>query len=501
MKTRPNIGAVLVYTNGDELRKELPVFPELQKRALAELQKAFPEAPILAGSAPDTAGIKLLSSHALYPALKEAASLCHTKSQSIALCYDWYPLFDQSLFEELYAEHEKFLAHFSYAENVPYGFVPDLCSVELIEELPQEAAGDLRAFMLKNIDKYDVEIFYKRPDLRCYRLDFSTKKQRSQLLAYSFLQENANLRYAELEEAIHKNPSLLRPYPSYFEIELSTRCRLRPFYWPEADCQDRDLDWLLIEKLIEDIRENAIIHELTITLGGLGEASLHPQFQKILPALLALPQVELVYLESFGGDLQDDTISRLGELPNLSKLHIIIALSTLQKERYLKFYGEDELDLVLEKMQRLEKVKRELTAGKAGASFHLYTEMIRMRENTDEVDSYFQHFQNTAFQVILQKYNSYIDKVPQRMAADLSPLNRSFCWHLARDFYLTAAGEVAICKQDPFARQAPSLSFRRHSISQIWSQTMNYHKASIRGEHQKIPMPCHKCDEWYTFNA
>ena len=103
----------------------------------------------------------------------------------------------------------------------------------------------------------------------------------------------------------------------------------------------------------------------------------------------------------------------------------------------------------------------------------------------------------------MQKYNRYIDLLPERRAVvlDLNPLHRDFCWHLARDFYLSAEGKVSICKQDPYAKRAPYYSLAKLSPLEIWKKQEAYHIASIRGEWDKIPMPCKKCDEWYTCNA
>ena len=434
-------------------------------------------------------------------------------------------LLDLKLAEEALSDHQKYLAHFSYGENIPMGLLPDFLSKDFIEELPISQEGfignigdklggkdeELRAFVLKNIEKYDVEIFYKKPDLRQYRLDFSSRTARSRNLAEQVLARKADLSFAELAEFLKANPEILRPYPSYFQLELSTRSPLRPFYLPQRDSQaqglgqaqdldrDQDMNIELIQKLIEDLKNNGMEGDASFALGGLGEPTEHPQFIEILASLLKLKQTKTLYLETFALCLDKDMLESLAVLEGVQKLHIIIGLNSLQRERYRQMYGADLLHKVHANIKAVESILEAMPAEKR--RFRVYAEMIRMQENDDEIDAYFARFEKSPIEVILQKYNRYIDLLPERRAANLNPLHRDFCWHLARDLYLKADGQVPLCKQDPFGKRAPCLSFQEHSVNEILEKTMPQHKASVQQEYAKTAMPCLECDEWYTFNG
>ena len=530
MKAQNSVRAVLLYEALPSQSKIEETYsgPSLALRELSlkKLAQAFGPVPIFSNVKRKQNGlIELEQVEGIGRCLELVqARTCQKENDSIALCYGFYPLLDLTLVQEALGEHQNYLAHFSYGENIPMGLLPDFASKDFIEELPlskEDFLGgeELRSFVLKNIEKYDVEIFHKSPDLRQYRLDFSSRSPRSQRLSEQVIERKADIHFAELAEFIKAHPEILRPYPSYFEIELSTKTApLSPFYFPrleeEGNTQKKEnkvsaikqaspslpainLEMELILKLIEDIKSNGMENDASIALGGLGEPMEHPQFLNILSALLELKQTKRIYLETFALRLDKDMLARLSALGQeaAQKLHIIIRLNSLQKERYSQMYNADIFHRVHENIKAIEGLPPEKR------HFQVYAEMIRMQENDDEIDTYFARFEKSPIKVILQKYNRYIDLLPERRVANLNPLHHDFCWHLTRDFYLKADGQVPLCKQDPFARRADSLNFKEYSVNEILRKTMPQHKASVQQEHAKIAMPCLQCDEWYTFNG
>ncbi len=513
----------------------------LTQEAGRRLREAFHNVPLYSNYSDGiTEGASL--PHCLRKTM-ELEGITGDSQEIIAICYGWYPLLDLQLSLEALSDHNCYIAHFTYGENIPIGFLPDFASADFIELLPEEIEKDLRTFVVQHIDRYDVEIFYRRPDLRQYRLDLSTNSARSTRLAQDIIELKPQLQYGELEGFLKSHPQLLRPYPSYFEIELTRKSPLQPFYWPAnreekgegvidervredrviedraredriiegraieervkdervkedrvrgAKAREAQLSSHLIQKIISDISTNNMPRDTTIALGGLGEPMEHPLFFETVESLLKLEQTVRIYVETFALRLDHKNLERLAALKEANKLHIIIRLNTLRRERYREMYGSDLLDQVIKSIKAIAEKKLPL---------HFYAEMLRIKENEDEVEAYMNYFAKLPIEVLLQKYNRYIDLLPERRVADLTPLHRDFCWHLCRDIYLTAEGLVVFCKQDPFARRAPAIDFRSHSIEQIYSQTVQRHIASVRGQHSKLAMPCLQCDEWYTFNG
>ena len=433
------------------------------------------------------------------------------EADSIAFFYGWYPFLDLDLLKELYGSHSQYLAHLSYGENIPLGFVPDLLSWEFIQIFPENLQSDLslRQFVFNNIDSYDLEILYRTPDLRQYRLDFSGTTSRSLYMIKQIKEKEASFCYKDLEDMLYQSPEFFRPFPSYIEIELSNSSLVSPTFLPKSTKDSKQhLNFTIIEKLYKEIKSAPIQKDISIALGGLGDPLEHPQFLEILELLLSLENVKNIYLETFAVVLTGDLFKILANIPQSpEKLVTIIRLSTLQKERYQALY-QSSVSTFENLMQNVQDIEESIDAFQKKLSsqnnhYSVYIEMLRLKENEDEIEDYFSFMGKYKYiKPLLQKFNNYIDLLENKKAVDLSPLHRSFCWHLARDFYITADGFVPICKQDPFAIQKEHVhDFSKQSIEEIWSANMQYYTASMQGKHELIPMPCLKCDEWYCFNA
>ncbi len=122
-----------------------------------------------------------------------------------------FPCLDESLSLELYQRHDRYLSQYSYSENLPPGIVPTILSREFTNAIPESIQTSAQDYLLKNINHYDVEIFYHSPDLRQYRLDFSLKNKRSLNLVRGFLKSKEEWSYSEIHPWIEKIQKYLEP--------------------------------------------------------------------------------------------------------------------------------------------------------------------------------------------------------------------------------------------------------------------------------------------------
>ena len=441
---------------------------------------------------------------------------------TLALTYSFYPLLDKNLSIEAFNSHNDTIAHFTFGENIPIGVIPDFLSYDFITSLNNNIPNNIlefREFVLRNIEDFDIEIFYQSPDLRHYRLDLSTQNSRSRNLTSEILNITKNFEYKDLENLIKNNPRLLRPFYSYFELELCidtdttpNRTTPLPFYWLPRELPKevtgeltselhielkRDLTKLLyldkkiLDKLASDIEKNGLVDFSTISFGGKGEPVLHPNFFEIVETFLNLKNVQTVFIESFGTFIDEDFFVKLNKINNNYKIQIIIHLSTLIKDRYEKFYNN----------KNWEKIETNLKIWESNTKHKIHIECLRIQDNDDEMESFMNKFKDTNINIILQKYNSYINLLPERRVADFNPLHRDFCWHLANDLYMDVFGNVPFCKQDPYSNRGPFINYKNSNLKEILNKTLNNLNYSVRHEFEKIPLPCLNCDEWYTYNA
>ena len=426
---------------------------------------------------------------------------------SVAWMEGYYPLLDVALTHEIGSLHRRYLAHVTYAENLPEGLVPDLIARDFIRKLPEGAsfAKPPRRLAFENVEIFDVELFYKSPDLPLHRLDLSCSDARSVRLVETLLELSPELRArppktpfgaAELAAILDSHSeALLRPFPACIEVELSGRAAVSPIY--RLPLSGRELAPSLYTKLLQEIERDGMKADATIIFGGSGDALLHPKIVACIEDTLANPNVKCLILETYLSELREEVGEFLRKASASDRLHLIIRLGSTEEAVWRELHGSDSFGDVMKNIEKLEGI----LSVEGGAGFCCHAEMLRMNENDAAIDAFMERFASSPIRPLLGKYNSFLGELPDRRAVDLSPLVRSYCWHLARDLYLNVDGQVAFCKQDPTVSKGPSWDFSNMSLQEIWRDQLPFWKASFAGDYDRLPLPCRKCDEWYTFNA
>ncbi|MBL8022345.1 MAG: spiro-SPASM protein [Leptospirales bacterium] len=467
---------------------------DLLRETLSNIARVFPGLPVFSNVKMD--GVKQLDTATAFQtartAYAQAAALQPLgEDDGIALFEGLAPFLDEKITADLTAVHLQYIAHCTYCENLPAGFAPDLLSADFLADVPEPGPTGLRDFIFKNIEKYDAEILFRPPDLRQFRLDFSGMSPRSLELIRSVKQLKADLRYEGLQSLLLANPGVMRPFPSYVEIGLTSYSPVKPILFPELSSPGH-LAFDLIEKIDREIRAQSWDGDTTVCLGGWGEPLLHPEIDRTLELLLSNPGIQTVYLETYGADLGQERLDRWKNFKGIERLALIVRLSTLKRDRYSYLYGADLFEKVIKNVENLEKMER---------PFSVYVEMLKIKEVEEELTPFYDRFEKSSIGIILNKYNSYAGELPERRVSDLTPLHRDFCWHLARDVFITPEGKVPLCKQNPSGTKGPVQDLAQSSLVDIWKGNAIHHAASVRGDHAAIPMPCLSCDEWYTFNG
>lgn len=407
------------------------------------------------------------------------------------------PLLDPNLSRKIAERHDTYLAQYSYSENLPVGIVPRIVSREFVQSLPKDLPGSTQDFLAKNINHYDTEIFYQSPDLRQWRMDFSASDLRSLLFVRAFLKRKSGWSYDELLPFLLSHPETFRSGPSYLELEIvGTRTRESTIY-PGSKLRESKSEAVWEESLLDSIlsqHESGFGTEYSVCFGGLGEPILHPSLPAFVDRTLRSPSVKELFIET---DLADDPANLIDSLKgrseeDLEKISLIVNLSTWNKKTFQSLYGYDGFDTVVKNLEFVSEIL---------PKHRIYLQFLKLKEIDSEVDSWYDTTEKAGYGIILQKYNSYAGKLPERRAADLTPLEKEFCWHLARDLYVNSDGSVSICKQLPGNPSKSVGNLKHQSLNEIWEKGHAFFSSSVNGKHENIPAPCLSCDEWYTFNA
>lgn len=166
---------------------------------------------------------------------------------------------------------------------------------------------------------------------------------------------------------------LFTPYPSYLEIEVTTRCNLKCIicehtYWKE---KAREMSWEEFKSIVDQFPRLK-----WIGLTGIGESFLHPDFLR----MLQLVKSRSIYVELY------DTFYFINEevsseLLNLKIDRILASVDAATKETYEEIRVGSDYDRVISNIKNLIELRSKRKAFFPQIDFHF----IICRENIEEV--------------------------------------------------------------------------------------------------------------------
>lgn len=425
-----------------------------------------------------------------------------TSSDHVAVINGDSPFFDPEILKEMSEIHVKYLAEFTFSENLPEGFACEIISRELINQIPDtdEKTLPLGKVIRANINKFDVELFYKEPDIRSKRISFRLNSTREIQIMNNLFNINSSIpAYSEIKNLIESNPETLFISPSYVELEITGKCSLDCMFCYRKSLKDGEhagMELSTLTGILEGMRNFS--QPYTICFSGSGEPMEHPEFYLFLEKAVKEDHVEQVIIETNGIDAGSNFKNFISK-PENSKVKVIVNNNGLDRASYQRFHKADNYDTVLKNLLSLAELNTE--------SDRIYIQIMKINE-TDEftheddiksyLDKYYDFWESQKVPIILQKQNTYFGRIPDRRYSDLSPVKRTPCWHLQRDLYILSDGTAVYCKQD-IDGEYPYSNIKNTSLAEIWAKQKESFLKDYRGDFPSSP-ECMDCDEWYTFN-
>lgn len=422
-------------------------------------------------------------------------TFAETGSDHIIRIFADTPFLDLSIISEMIALHLEYLAEFTYSDNLPEGFSCEIIAKDLVENIPgmKEKSLPLTQVIRSNINQFDVELYYKGPDIRDKRLSFRSSHPRDRRIMENLFDiHGSRPPYEEIKALIEKNPGSLYIAPSYLEIELTGRCDLDCIfcYRKSLPAERGDMDLSLFDKIVTEMDTFALPY--TICFGGSGEPLMHRDFLAFARRAAESPLAERIIIETAGHYLSDEIIEFLRNEKN-EKFHLIINCNGCDEETWRQIHGANHFQRVSKTIDALSS----LTEAE-GKEPRLHLQIMKINETEKWLDRYYDHWEEKKVPVILQKQNTFLGRIEDRRYSDLSPLERTPCWHLQRDCVILSDGTVAFCKQDVTGEKARG-SLKETTLTELFEKGRDDFLANYRGEYPPQP-DCRNCDEWYTFN-
>lgn len=413
-------------------------------------------------------------------------------SDHIVKIYIDSPFLDPDIIAAMVDVHVRYLAEYTYSENLPAGFSCEIYSKELIATLPEteEKTLSLNDIIRSNINQFDVELFYHEPDIRDKRLSFRNSNPRDRRIMETIYAHLGRVpAYSEISSVISSSPEILYICPSYLEIELTGRCDLDCIF-----CYRKTLSSIHGDMEIDNFRK--VLTEMkhfelpySICFGGSGEPLMHNNFYTIMELSQKEESIENIVIET-NGLYADDNLKSYLLSTHESRVKLIFNMNGYDEDTYRSIHRHDSFTKVFNNIIALREA---LNDGP-----QLYLQIMKINETEKFLDKYYDFWETYDIPIILQKQNTYLGKISDRRYSDLSPLERTPCWHLQRDLYILSDGRVGFCKQDIDGTYAKG-SIENESLVDIWSHSKKYFLNDYQSNFATSP-DCKSCDEWYTFN-
>ena len=244
-------------------------------------------------------------------------------------------------------------------------------------------------------------------------------------------------------------------------------------------------DFLDLGRRIRDFSPESVV---SISLWG--EPACHPEIWAILEGFRQCAPLQL-YVETAGIGWNTERLEAFAQSGAHDHVTWIVSLDAMEATTYATMRGEGWAEAL------------------AGA--HLFTRLfpqtayiqaVRCKLNEEPMQAHYQYWKKLGFKQIIQKYDHFSFRLPDRRLSDIAPLDRLACWHLKRDMAILLDGTVALCRQDVPVQTGDKLQFVAGNafadeLPLIWKRLELPYLQHLGCEYPGI---CEKCDEYYTFN-
>jgi spiro-SPASM protein len=428
------------------------------------------------------------------------------------------PFLDKDLAVALLNRAVKYRAEYAYADGFAYGLAPELLAPGVAGILAKIAENNTALaetsvardtvfrVLSTDINSFDIETEISRVDLREKRLRLAADSKRDLLLCASLWEaglDKAEAPARAVEDVVAQNPALLRTLPAFFSLQVTGDC-------PADAPQKCGLCPLAVKKigyatltiadfsrLLDNIA--AFAGDGVIDLSLWGEIACRNDRAALVKAVLERPALAcVVETAALAADLwtEDDLVGIAGAMAAAPATQVPSLPSGAGRLSWIVSDSGSPPDASGAYTAFVSRLA-ELFPG------NVYVQMLRVKGNEDDAERFYRNWTASKWQgkvkVIIQKYDSFAGLLPDRIAADISPIERNPCWHLMRDMYILADGTVWPCRAATLNHDLPSSGNAFiEPLDKIWKNGEElYMRHAVNKE---LAMLCGKCDEYYTFN-
>ncbi len=425
-----------------------------------------------------------------------------------AVLYLWgdCPCLDPALARRMLAEFRKYRAEYHFADGYPPGIaveilrpriLPALAALCKTDAIPVARDG-VFTVVQRDINSFDVETEISDVDLREYRVSLSCGTKRD-FLTVERLLSLGPVDAESVQRGLPEHPELLRAVPAFLSVQVTGGCQQACSYCPYPRFQERvgaggalleRTDFMTVadfDRLMEEAR--ALCDDLVVDLAPWGEPSRHPDFPALVRSVMSRPRFRLI-VETSGLGWKPGVLEAAAESGE-DRVDWIVSLDDPDPAGYasLRGGGREEAEACAERLIAL-------------SPDHVHVQAVRMVDNEERLEAFYRGWKKKTDHVIIQKYDAFAGYLPDRSVADLSPLARPPCRHLARDLTVLVDGAVPLCRECLGPGAVPDAAFLGNvfadGLDAVWQAGEPFFARHAKADYSGI---CGRCDEYHTYNA
>ncbi|MQY76659.1 MAG: spiro-SPASM protein [Spirochaeta sp.] len=471
-------------------------------RQLPEVEKVV----ILLSNEQDSSSISEIGLTDLQAVFKENWTVAGLLSSLQELSYEYdhifylfadCPLLDNTISAEMFGNHVKYFADYTFADGYPYGLTPEIIRSKTIPALAalagkaenEPARDTIFEVIKKDINAFDIETEISPIDLRMLRVSLATDSKRNFILLKRLIGAGARDSLSTCK-ILQDKAEYLRTLPSFFNIQIVEGCPQLCSYCPypqvsiKSTGKKGEMTLSNFQKIVDQIEE--FCGDAVISISLWGEPSYHSSIIEIVSYVQNKNNIRLL-IETSGLGWQESVLRELKEKINEKQkpLEWIVSLDAHTPAVYGALRGEGFAEAKLFIKLLMDYFPEQV-----------YVQAVRMKSNEDDLEIFFREWKKINDKVIIQKYDSFCGLLPDHKVTDLSPIKRFPCWHIKRDVNILLDGSVPLCREDISAGHILG-NVLKEDLEKVWENGKVFYSKHLMGEYPDI---CLKCDEYYTYN-
>ena len=426
--------------------------------------------------------------------LVEHLTLAAEQYDHVFYMYGDTPLLDSTKSREMYDNHVRYFAQYTFADGYPLGLTPEIIradSMKLISKLASGMEGPVERGSLfeaikKDINAFDIETDIAARDQRLLRVTLAADSRRNtQVLTRVLGSSPSSLE--DVCDFLDRNAPLLRTLPAYVLVQIEEGCPQACSYcpWPAVggDVLTRRGEMLPRDFGTVLDKVSGFADDATVALSLWGEPSLHSGIGELARILGTYDRLSLMIETSGIGWKPSDIESILDSVGGRTEW--IIGIDAIEPQLYRQLRGDGQQEARDFALKMIETAPEKV-----------HVQAVRMKDSEERLQDFYRFWKTYTENIIIQKYDHYCGMLPQRKVTDLSPLNRFPCWHLKRDLHVLIDGTVPVCREDIKGEKSLGNIFHDR-LDEIWQRGESWYLKHILGDYPEL---CRGCDEYYTYN-